>query len=441
MPAPCHQPTSHLPCRFEWAWWAFITTLPEPLASSVSLTTSKHIYLGIDIPSPPVEELDQKMLSLGEVSTILVASPHKSPLKSEGSMTTEVSNFLSQAVLETSSCESEHSSPRRPTPAVVLTTLPQKPEGQLQPVDTSSQGSVEEVEASLEDIPAGISPIAAVSRAGSVSPLEDIMELWTSGNKALNDLLTTKASIDAHRQRAMWELSVALCQSESKAAASIKEAKATCSQVTLDAHATYSQLTLEAKTNCCQVILEAKTTCSMAVRKAKTTRGCMVQEAKATCSKAISEVKAHRVLQAELLHREHGSIMQDLEGQVIQEESRSWANFFSACQVILYNSLPELKSILTTSYHLLLGQTPPSPPLTPPLRTSPMEEQPTTATPPTLGPKQSHRPKRWHPSPDPVESMPMGGTTQKATVGGPPAPRGERPLPGSNTQAKSCQGI
>ena len=42
-----------------------ITTLPELLASGVSLTASKHIYLGIDIPSSPVEELDQKTLSLG----------------------------------------------------------------------------------------------------------------------------------------------------------------------------------------------------------------------------------------------------------------------------------------------------------------------------------------------------------------------------------------
>ena len=30
-----------------------ITTLPEPLDSGISLTTSKHIYLEIDIPSPP----------------------------------------------------------------------------------------------------------------------------------------------------------------------------------------------------------------------------------------------------------------------------------------------------------------------------------------------------------------------------------------------------
>ena len=50
-----------------------------------------------------------------------------------------------------------------------------------------------------------------------------------------------------------------------------------------------------------------------------------------------------------------------------------------------------------------------------------MEEEPTSATPPTPAPKQSPRPKRWHPSPDPVESMPLGRTTSKATLRGPPS--------------------
>ena len=72
-----------------------ITTLPEPLDSGISLTTSNHIYLGIDILSPPVEEPDQKIPPISEVSTVLKISPHKSPLKSEGSMNTEVSNLLS----------------------------------------------------------------------------------------------------------------------------------------------------------------------------------------------------------------------------------------------------------------------------------------------------------------------------------------------------------
>ena len=306
-------------------------------------------------------------------------------------------------------------------PVAVLMAPPQKTERPSQPVDTSSQASTKVAEASLENIPTSLSPIAAISRTGSSTPPVDELELWASVNKALEDFLSTKASIDTHRQRAVWELGIALCQSKSRVAKSIKEAKAACSQATLDAHATCSQLTLKAKTNCSWVILEAKTTCSMAVKKAKTTRGHMVHEAEVTCSKAISEVKAQGILQAESLQREHGSIMQDLEEQVIQEESRSQADFLSACQVALYNSPPELKSALATSYHILLGQTPPSPPLALPQRTSPVEEQPTPAAPTTPAPKQSPRPKRWHPSPDPLESMPMGRTTPKATLGGPPS--------------------
>ena len=274
-------------------------------------------------------------------------------------------------MLKASSCESEHLSPRRPTPATVPATPLQKPEGLSWPVDTLSQVSIEAAEGSLEDIPTGICPIAAISQTGSVTPPMDIMKLWANANKALNDLLNPKACIDAQRWRAVWELGVVLCQNEYQAAVSIKEVKAICSQVTLDA-----------QTTCSWLILEAKTACLMVVKKAKTTRGHLVQEVKATCSKAISKVKAWQVSQAASLQREHGSIMWDLEEQVIGEEGRSQANFLSACQVILYNSPPELKSTLATSYQMLLWQMPPSPPLALLHRTSPVEEQPTSAAPP-----------------------------------------------------------
>ena len=330
-----------------------------------------------------MEEPDQKIPPLGEVSTILITSPHKSPPKSEGSMTTEVSNLLSQMALEASSCESECSSPRRPTTAVVQTIPPQKPEGPLQAVNTSSQASIEEAEASLEDILANISPIAAISRSRNVIPLVDLVELWTNANRALDDLLNTKGSIDTRRQTAVWELGIILCQNESQVAASIKEAKVICSQATLDA-----------QTACSWLILEAKTNFLVAVKKAKTTRGHLIPKAKAACSNAICEAKAWKVSQAMIFHKEHGKYMQDLEEQAIREESKSHNDFLSACQVVLYHSLPQLKGGLATSYHILLGQTPPSPPLIPPQKTSPMEEQPTTAASPTSGPKQSPWPKR-----------------------------------------------
>ena len=143
-----------------------ITTLPELLDSGISLIASKHIYLGIDIPSLLVEEPDQKMPPLEDIPTILITSPPKS----EGSVTTEVSILLSRAVLEASSCESQHSSPRRPTTAVAFMSPPQKPEDLPQPANTSSQASIDEGEASLEDIPTNIPPIIAISGSGSISP-------------------------------------------------------------------------------------------------------------------------------------------------------------------------------------------------------------------------------------------------------------------------------
>ena len=68
-------------------------------------------------------------------------------------MTAEVSNLLSQAVLEVSSCGSQQLSPRWPTTALAPMSLPQKQGGLLPPADTSSQASLDEGEASLEDIP------------------------------------------------------------------------------------------------------------------------------------------------------------------------------------------------------------------------------------------------------------------------------------------------
>ena len=219
-------------------------------------------------------------------------------------MTMEVRNLLSHMMLEISGCKSKNLTPRRPNQVAIPMPPPQKSEELLEPVDTSSQASAEVVEASLEGIPTSISPVAVASRAGSIIPPVDAMELWANAKKALEDLLTTKASIDAHRQRAIWELGTELHQNESQAAESMKEAKAICSRVTLDAQTTCSQLTLAAKTNCSGVILDAKTTCSVAVKEAKTTQGHIIREAEATCSSAIRDIEAQRASQTKTLQRE-----------------------------------------------------------------------------------------------------------------------------------------
>ena len=76
---------------------------------------------------------------------------------------------------------------------------------------------------------------------------------------------------------------------------------------------------------------------------------------------------------------------------------------------------------MATSYHLLLGQEPPSSPTILPQKAHPVEEQPSMATLPAPTPKQSPRPKGHYPSPEPMGSMPA--------VGGPPNPKKQETPP------------
>ena len=94
--------------------------------------------------------------------------------------------------------------------------------------------------------------------------------------------------------------------------------------------------------------------------------------------------------------------------------------------------------MLVASYHVLLGQMPPSHPFALSQRTSPVEEQSTSAAPPVPVPKQSPRPKRWHPSPDHVESMPLGGTTSKMTSEEPPSSKQQEIPPWNKALKPSC---
>ena len=249
-------------------------------------------------------------------------------------MTTEVSNLLSQAALEVSSCESQHSSPRRPTTAAIFMSPAWKPEDLPQPADTSSQASINEGEASLEDIPTNISPIAAGSGSRSISPSVDLVELQANANKALDELLSTKGSTGTRRQRAVWELGMMLHQNESQVTTSIKEARVICSQTTLDIW-----------TACSWSLLEAKTDYLAVVKEAKTTRGHLVQEAEATCSKAIYEAEAQKISQAEMLHKEHSKYMQDLEEQAVVQESRSH-NDFSPLVRLSYTAVHHFLKVL-----------------------------------------------------------------------------------------------
>ena len=251
-----------------------ITTLPEPLSSGTNIIASKHPYLEIDIP--PNGKTDTKVLPIGKISIMQTTNLHNPPPNPEGSIAAEVNHLLDQAMAEASSHESEQSSLEKVTEAVATMSPSQKLEITVPPVDMSSQASMEEAEGSLEGIPANISLIAAVHNSRSASPLVDPLELQAYANRAIDNMLHLKRSLDVKRQRATWELGAMLHQNESQGAALIEAAKAICSHV----------------------IMEAKTNYLAAVMEAKMTKHHWIQAAEATCSKAIIDAKAQTTSQA-----------------------------------------------------------------------------------------------------------------------------------------------
>ena len=303
-------------------------------------------------------------------------------------MTMEVRSLLSQVMLDTSGQGSGNSTLRRPNPMVILTPPPNKLKELPQLVDTSSQVSalddVKMTETSLEGVPTTISPIAMTTRSRSITPPADAAEFWENANKALEELLATKSSIDAHKQRSIWELGMELHRNESETVQSIKEARAICSHVILDTEALCFTTAKGAKVTYIQTIKEAKTTCT-----------CTISEAKATCSVAIKDAKTQGPLRPSHSKATWQNHPRSGE-QVIQEEGRSQTNFLSACQTALHDSPVELKGVLV-AYHILLGQAPASHPFTLSQGASPAEQQSAPAAPPAPAPKQSPRPKRWHP--------------------------------------------
>ena len=107
-----------------------------------------QFFLQVDLSQSATKEQESKALSLGSgLSPNPAASPTQAfPPKVKGqlSMTMEVSELLSQAVLYTSGIPSGSSTPKRPGSLALATLLSLKPEDSTKLDDTSSQVSTQE---------------------------------------------------------------------------------------------------------------------------------------------------------------------------------------------------------------------------------------------------------------------------------------------------------
>ena len=207
-----------------------------------------------------------------------------------------------------------------------------------------------------------------------------------------------------------------LHQNDSETTESIKEARAICTHATQDAEAL----------------------CSTTVKEAKATWTCTIWEAEALCSATIRDVEIWGASQADSLQWRHAKTIQHLEEQVIQEEGESQIDFLSACQAAIQASPVELKGMLVASYHVLMGQAPTSHPFTLSQGAFPTEQPSAPAAPSSPVPEHSPGPKQQHPSPDPVDNMPLGRTTSKATPEGPPSSKWQEIPPLHKVLTWSC---
>ena len=158
------------------------------------------------------------------------------------------------------------------------------------PLDTSSQASAAEMEASMESNPIGTSLTAVAHSSHSSSPIADLPELQSDVHLAVNSMFTTRRSSDLKIQCAIQDYEASLHQSEAEAAANNEKAKVT-----------HSRRDLRAKVKCAKAMMKAKYKYHMAVQEARAERCTELEESEAAYSEALSENTAAQSLQCATL--------------------------------------------------------------------------------------------------------------------------------------------
>ena len=158
--------------------------LPELLHSGSSITIDEHLHMRIDIPLLSPGEPECTTLPLGGAHAIPSATTPKTPWKPRISLTAEVNHLLKWGMADDSSCKSKHSASEKAAAVEAVMSLSHKVEVPALPIDTSSQASLEEGEASLESNPVNVSLTATVYSSCSGSPMMDLTELRMYANLA-----------------------------------------------------------------------------------------------------------------------------------------------------------------------------------------------------------------------------------------------------------------
>ena len=363
--------------------------LPGPLHSGSSVTTDEHPYIKIDIPSPTPEEQDGANLPLGRVHTTLAVAMPKTPWKPRVTLMVEVGDLLIWGLTEDYDHGPEQCAMAKDLATETDTSPPPKMEVPALPLDTSSQVSVPEMEASMESNPICDSPTAVAYSSSSDSPTMDLPELQANVHLAINHMLSIKRSLDLERQWAIQDFKMLLHQWEAEAAAANERTKIV-----------HSRKDLKARVKCAKAVMRAKYDYRVTIQEGRVIRCSKLEEAEAAYLEALSENTAAKSLQCAALCREHTKHICKLEEWALEAENKSHQDFLSAHQAILCHAPQSLKKDLHSSYHILLGNSSSSLQSIPFAMAPQAQGWPPATIPPRPEPKWSPQSKRWHSLPD-----------------------------------------
>ena len=127
--------------------------LPESLHTGSSVTTDEYPYIKVNIPTLVPEEQDSASLPLGGKHDTPTTTQPKTPWKPRVTLRAEVNDLIDRGMMDNYDQESEHSIMAEVPATEADASPPLKMEKPVLSLDTCSQASVAETEASVESNP------------------------------------------------------------------------------------------------------------------------------------------------------------------------------------------------------------------------------------------------------------------------------------------------
>ena len=209
--------------------------LPKSLHTGSSITTDKYPYIKVNIPTLIPEEQSHANLPLGKKQDSATTDQSKVPWKPRITLMAEITNLVDWGMTDNYEQELDHSAAAEVPSTEADTSPPLKREKPILLLDTHSQTSTAETEASGESNPAGASPTAVAHSSHSSSPIAHLSKLQSDAHLAVNSMFTAKRSLDFKMQQAIQGFEVSLHQKEVEMATTNEKAKAACSRRDLKA--------------------------------------------------------------------------------------------------------------------------------------------------------------------------------------------------------------